>query len=266
VNLGAARIVLRHRTALEVLDLSLSFVRRVAPRTTLSLVAVVLVPLWLGLLALRHGLELSWWWVWPVAVALAALVELPFLVAAGAALFEPAPATREVLRQSAAHLPSWLAARGLVLGLLVASALLVFGPLFVASSYGLVPEVVVLERARGLSALRRARALLTGRSGSGSEALLLRLGMTCAFVLYGELLGQALLGYVLDVHAPVETLLEDGGSAFALLGLLAAVPYTTAYRFLAYTNERTRRDGWDVQVAFLRLASEAPGRVQEGKA
>ena len=51
---------------------------------------------------------------------------------------------------------------------------------------------------------------------------------------------------------------SDGGSGFAVLGALLAVPMAAAMRFLGYIDLRTRKEGWDIQLRFVALAEQAP--------
>lgn len=263
MNLGQASIVLRHRKALEVVDLTLRFVRGIAPKHFLKLSALFLLPAWLATVGARH-MEVEWFEVWLIALMSARVLELPFTVLCGHLLFEPDVSLRQILKES------WSALGRTVVGLffygviLTASLVLIVGPLFVGANYFFLPEVIVLERSGPFRAFKRSHQFLAGRSGTGVEGLMLRTGMLFSFVVLAETLGQAILVHVLAIHTPVEDLWQDGGSPLALLGLFAFVPYAAAHRFLAYTNERTRQDGWDIQVAFLRLAANAnPRRAGE---
>lgn len=262
MNLGQATVVLRYRSALEVVDLTLRFVRSVGPVVFVKLGAIVLWPTWLLLLGLHYGLEMEWLGVWLLTLSLMALLELPFAVLAGQLLFDPAPSLKRILQSSVQVLPAFLASHVVYLSLWLASLLLVIGPLFVSGSYCFLTEAVVLERAGPIASLKRARKFLAGRSGTGLETALLRASLLIAFVVVSELLGQAVLSFVLDVHVPVDTLWQEGGSPFALAGALLWLPYGTAFRFLAYANERTRQDGWDIQVAFLNLRARDEHRSQ----
>lgn len=255
MNLGEASIVLRHRPGLEVIDLALRFVRSVAPKQFLKLSALFLLPAYGFSLALRYA-DLPWSSVWFIALALSKIVELPFTVLCGRLLFEPAAPLREVLVDTWRVLGRTLFSFALYGVLLLASLLLIVGPLFVGASYFFLPEVLALEKSGPLRAFKRSHQFLGGRSGTGVEGLMLRVGLLLSFVFLAEILGQATLEYVLVIHVPIESLWEDGGSPLALLGLFAAIPYAAAHRFLAYTNERTRQDGWDIQVAFLRLTAK----------
>lgn len=256
MNLGGASIVLRHRPGLEVVDLALRFVRSVAPTSFLKLSALILLPAFLLSLALRAA-NLPWSAVWFFALALSKIVELPFTILCGRLLFEPAAPLRQVLLESARALGRSLVAYAFYTLLLAASLLLIVGPLFVGASYFFLPEVLSLEKSGPLRAFKRSQQFLGGLRGTGVEGLMLSLGLLLSFVFFAEILGQATLEYVFVVHLPIESLWEDGGSPFALMGLFAAVPYVAAHRFLAYTNERTRQDGWDIQVAFLRLTEKS---------
>ena len=61
---------------------------------------------------------------------------------------------------------------------------------------------------------------------------------------------------VTGVHAGCYELFVHGGSGFAVAGALLAVPVAAAARFLGYIDLRTRKEGWDIQLRFLRLVAE----------
>ncbi len=263
MNLGEASIVLRHRPGLEVVDLTLRFVRSVAPKLFVKMGAVVLLPVYGSLILLRH-LEVEWGAIWLLALSVSRLVELPFTVLCGRLLFEPNVRLLPILKESARGIFRTLVASALYAALMLASLILIIGPLFVGANYFFLPEVLALEKAGPFRAFKRSHQFLGGRSGTGVEGLMLHFGMLCSFILLAETLGQATVRYVLAIHTPMESLWNDGGSPLALLGLFLFIPYGAAHRFLSYTNERTRQDGWDIQVAFLRLASEKRPIESEG--
>jgi hypothetical protein len=259
MNLGQASIVLRHRQALEVVDLTLRFVRSMAPKHFLKLSALFLLPVWLLTIGARH-LEVEWLEVWLIALVSARILELPFTILCGHLLFEPDVTLRQVLKESWSSLGRTLVGLFFYAIILGASLILIIGPLFVGANYFFLSEVIVLERSGPFRAFKRSHQFLAGRSGTGVEGLMLRTTMLLAFIVLAETLGQAIMVHALAIHTPIENLWEDGGSPLALFGLFAFVPYAAAHRFLAYTNERTRQDGWDIQVAFLRLAADAQPR------
>ena len=51
-----------------------------------------------------------------------------------------------------------------------------------------------------------------------------------------------------------------------LLGLHLSIPLVATTRFLAYIDNRTRRDGWDIQVRFLAIRRAQAGSDAEGVA
>jgi hypothetical protein len=261
MNLGEANIVLRHRSGLEVVDLTLRFVRSLAPGQFLQLSGIILLPAWLSLVFLRQFYEPPWISIWLGALCTMRILEIPFTVLSGHLLFDRRVSLRLVLSESLSVLPKAaisMAAYGICMAL---SLLLVVGPLFVGASYFFLPEVLILEKAGAFGSFRRASVFLKGRSGTGVEGLMLRTSLLLSFVVLGETLGQALIEHGLSLQTETENLWTEGGSAFALAGLFLFIPYGAAHRFLCYINERTRQDGWDIQVAFLSLkkATLVPG-------
>src|SRR5262249_4133402 len=61
----------------------------------------------------------------------------------------------------------------------------------------------------------------------------------------------------LQLGVPAGELWTDGGSGFAVLGALLAVPVVAAVRFLGYVDLRTRKEGWDIQLRFVALAEQS---------
>jgi hypothetical protein len=251
VNLSAAAIVLRERKALEVMDLSLRFVRALAPLSYVRLGLVVLLPPYVSCLALRYALHLDWGYVWLAAFVSCIFLQGPFTVLSGRLLFSDRPTVLEVVGATFRRTLPYgflLIVRAL---LLVLSAVTLLGP-FVILVYGaFLHEVVLLESAGVRSALGRSRRFVLGRSGSAVEMLLLVGCLYGLCIVLAEMLGLAVMSYVFDIDRQYDTLADDNGSIFSLAGLFLAVPLATTLRFLFYVNERTLRDGWDVQVRFL---------------
>lgn len=260
MNLAQAHIVLRRRGALEVTDLSLRAVRSLAPREVLRLGAWLLLPCYLLCLTAWYQ-ELAWGWIWLGALALARLVELPFLQLMGERLFDARASAKSALRASRA---AWWRYFGAVLTywlLWSCGLLVILGWIWVGTRYFYLPAVSVLEQARTSAAMRRSSQLITRRDSTAFQMMFMMLLLRVSAVIFTEILGQACLEHVLAVHSPVDSLFEEGGSPFALLGLFLAAPYSATFQFLAYTNERTVQDGWDVQVRFFSLAKDNQGGV-----
>ena len=256
MNLGAATVVLRSRRPAEVVDLTLRFLRSLAPRSFLMVGAWTILPAWSSCLLLRHLTSVGWPVVWAAAVFLAGLLELPFLCLCGRLLFDSQATPGQAFADMRHHLIRFAGVRILLLILMIVTAPSVLGPLLVAVTFCFSAEALVLERASTWGALKRSRAFLRGRSGVGMETIIVRLFTCVGFVFGSELLARHLLLEGLDIAVETDGLLTDGGSAFGLFGFFCAAPYTATFRFLAYINERTRQDGWDVQVAMLGVAEE----------
>jgi hypothetical protein len=119
---------------------------------------------------------------------------------------------------------------------------------FAAST--LVPEVVLLEGLRGDAALRRGRRLgaTLGRPMLDFGVVML-VGLAAAAVL-ADRIGLAAVEFLLAFGSPFESLVKNGGSLYAVLGVLAAVPVVVTARLLTYVGGRAEQDGWDIQLRF----------------
>ncbi len=257
MNIGQTSIVLRHRRTMEVFDLSLRFVRAVGSLGLARTCLYVLVPGYVGCLALHSFAGVRWPWIWLLAAAYLQLAELPVLAVVGRQLFDPEVRVADCLKDAFRRLPAFAASRFFVDVLGTISAIVPFAPLFVLGAYCFAPEAQVLERAGPLEALGRSKRFLRYRSGTGLEVLLVRWGVLIGAVLLFEMAGRELLGEGLDLTIEQDSLFQNGGSWYSLLGAFVVSPQLVVFRFLAYINERTRQDGWDVQVAFLGVMENA---------
>jgi hypothetical protein len=261
MNLTQANIVLRRRGALEIVDLALRVVRSLAPRETIRLMVWLVIPCSVICLSAWY-FDVSWFLIWPAAFIVARFAELPFFVLVGTLLFDSEFTAKQAWR--GAMRSFWRYAGGLCAYwlFLACGAVVVIGWFWVGGRYFYLPLVSVLEQARPRAALRRASQFVRHRESSVMQMLMVHILLRLSCVIFSEILGQACLEHVLDVHTQVDSLFEDGGSPFALLGLFLAVPYSAAFQFLAYTNERTIQDGWDIQVRFFGLSEHAEGGVR----
>lgn len=261
MNLNQANIVLRRRSGLEMVDLALRAVRSLAPRETVRLAFWIVLPCYLVCLSVWY-LGASWIWIWPLSLSLTRLVELPFLHLMGTLLFDSEATAKAALRASGRSFWRYSGSVLIYWFLLFCGGLVVVGWFWVGGRYFYLPVVSVLEQARPRAAVRRSVQLVHRRDSAALQMMFTHLLLRALGVVFAEILGQACLQHVLDVHAPMDSLFENGGSPFALLGLFVATPYSATFQFLAYTNERTIQDGWDVQVRFFGLVekSELGGR------
>jgi len=114
----------------------------------------------------------------------------------------------------------------------------------------LITEVVLLEELHSRAALRRAERLGATLFGKMVGFGLLAVLGFCTAAVLAEALCWALFEFLLQLGSPVGRLFEDGGSLYAVLGALTAVPLLTTLRLLAYADGRAQLDGWDIQVRF----------------
>jgi hypothetical protein len=258
MKLDAAAIVLRPRGVAEVFDLACRFCS-VHAGVYLRLGAAVLLPGHALCLALHHALDWGWGATWLAAAALATVAQGAFTVLVSRLLFAEALSARAALAAFGRRLGPYLGAL-LVSRFLLAAACL---PAFLGLPFAWPPllfqhEATLLEGAGPLASVSRSSRFVKGRGGVAFQALLLLLLAQAAFVGAAELFGDGLTDGILQIGNPFGSLLEDGGTPFALLGFFASVPYVATARFLQYIDLRTRADGWDVQVRFLALAAREP--------
>jgi hypothetical protein len=252
VNPLTLSIALRRRTPLETCDLAVAFVRR-AFRPYLYLWLGALGLPGIALYALHRYAELDWFSTWALLAAWIVLVQGFFTLLGGELLFANQASPRRVARRFFANFGSYLFVLVVSRVIFVAFAFtVVLLPRGFAGST-LISEVVLLEGLRGDAALRRARRL-----GATLGRPMLDFGVALLFAfaaaaVLGDKLGKATLEFLLSVGSPFESLLDDGGSLYAMLGVLAAVPFVTTARLLAYVDGRAEQDGWDIQLRFQAL-------------
>jgi len=263
VNLGASAIVLRPRTLAEELDLACRLSMSLAFGLYARLSALILLPIWAGCVALRYAAGWSWPAVWAVAVASSAVVQGVFTVAVGRLLFSEALGAGQVLRLFGRRLGSYLVMLFLSRALLATSCLPFFmGLPFVWPRLVFVHEASLLEAAGPAEAIARSSRFIGGRAMSVLGVLVALLLTQAGFIITAELLCQGLVAEVLQLGKPFGALFADGGSPYALAGLLLSVPYVSTARFLDYIDARTRADGWDIQLRFMAIAAAEAARAE----
>jgi len=264
MNVLEARVILRDRSMLDVVDLALRFVVRYAKAYGV-VAAVVLLPS-LALSAWTAA-GLGWGWAWTLALGLAPFASAPFTALASRLLFEPGVRARDAISLAAAALPRLVGTRIVEgISITIATTLFLLPAVGVATFFFYTNEVVVLERARVGAALSRLQRLLSGQSGDALMALLFLTALHIVAVFLADVVGRALLEDVLEFSAP-SSILEDKGSMLGLVGFWLFVPFGATCRFLLYINGRTRTEGWDVQTRFAAIAAraEAEGQAPDGR-
>jgi hypothetical protein len=256
MNLLAVRIVLRPRSLPDVLDLAVPFCLAAwRPLGKLALGALGPLAALAAWLRLRAGWE--WPSVWLVVLPVAFFLEGLFTLALGEALFaEPASirlgkVSGELGRRFIPYLFVHLV-RQLVI-VLAASlvVLLPFVPTVLFAS-----ESLLLERVGIGQALSRGRALARQHGFACFGLWVFTLVLPPLGAIVADLAGDSVLSFVLQLGRPVGYLWTDGGSGFAVLGALLAVPVVAAARFLGYIDLRTRKEGWDIQLRFRALVDQ----------
>jgi len=270
VNLRSSRVVLRPRAATDILDLAAPFCIG-GWRLLLPLAGLVLLPAAAACWAAHLVLGWTWPQVWSLAVALGGLSQAPFTIACGELLFHQprdlrvAAVIGRALRRAPAFLVAYLVTR-----LLLALSLLILVAFPFAVSALFVPqEAVLLEGAGPFAALARSVRAVRGQGLAAFGVATALAVLPLAGVVAGELAGQALVGTVLQLGQPFGSLWQIGGSPYALAGFFLCVPLVAAARFLKYTDLRTRKEGWDIQLRFMAIArasaeAAAPGAGRVG--
>jgi hypothetical protein len=262
MDLVHARVALRERPLLDVVDLAVRFcVANAGSYARVSL--AVLVP---GFAASWAAMRAGGWALgWALALALSALVDAPFVALASRLVFAERTRLREVLRAAAAATPRLLAARlGQLFAFLVCFVALGLPWLWVGSLLLFVPEVIVLEQSRPGAAWGRAARIAQAQLGIATAANIVLSTLFVAAPIVADAAGRELLGTFLEIRPP-RALFDEGGSTLALLGFWLLVPLRATARFFVYLDVRTRTEGWDIQTRFAALAareaSEAEART-----
>jgi hypothetical protein len=254
LNLRAAAVVLRPRELSEQLDLACRLCMSIAFGLFARLAATLLLPAFVGCLVLRHAAGWSWVAVWALAVVLGNLLQGVFTVSVGRLLFSEELSVGQALRLFAGRFGAYVTTLFLSRCLMVASFLLAW-PRMV-----FVHEACLLEAAGPGAAIQRSGKFTQGRTSAAFGVLVALLLTQAAFVVTAELLGHGVVSEVLQLGKPFGSLVDDGGSAYALAGFLLSIPYVASARFLSYIDGRTRADGWDIQVRFLAIAGAQPAQ------
>ena len=253
-----ARVALRERGLLDVLDLTVRFIvahASIYVRLTLA----VVVPLG-GLVTWAVSyLEVAPAWL--VLIVSAHFVQLPFTALAGRLVFERDVRLRDVLRDTLRVLPRAFGMRFLQLAGIVGGGLVACIPGFwLAAAWIFAPEVLVLEGSRPIATLGRARRMVNRQFGTAIGALaVLSLLHAVATYLFDRG-GITVLGELLQVTPPEPAFtwspLHLGApTVLAALGFWLFVPFGTTARFLVYIDLRTRSEAWDVQTRFAAIAA-----------
>ncbi|MGH7294430.1 MAG: hypothetical protein ACRELB_05845, partial [Polyangiaceae bacterium] len=254
MDLMRARVALRERPLLDILDLSIRFAAAHAwAYAKLSL--VVLVPGFAVSFAAAYAG--GWWLGWTATVVCTAFAGAPFVALASRLVFADSVGTREALGIALRSMPGLIGARILQLFALAAS-LLVLGLawFWVGTILLFVVEVLVLEQGGLGATLGRAQRLASSQFGDAVLTMLMLLFAPIGAAMLADVAGREILQGLLEIKPP-PSLFRVGGSWLALAGWWATLPLCQTARFFVYLDIRTRSEGWDIQTRFAAIAARA---------
>ncbi len=256
MNLTQSSVVLRPRSVSEVMDLACLWAGSRALGMNLRLSGVALLPVFVLVMTCRYLLDWNAGALWLLAFALVTPLQGVFTIAAGRMLFSEKLTVRQVLQLYAKRLRSYLGSLFISrLYMAMGASLILLLPV-VGTRMLFSHEASLLEMAAASESTKRSTRLVASRTSGAFQAwcslLLAQLGIIGA----AELLGQGLIDGLLQLGQPFGSIGNNFFSPYALLGLLASVPYVAIARYLFYIDTRTRADGWDIQVRFFAVAAE----------
>lgn len=254
MNVLTARVAFRDRSTIDVFDLTLRFLV-VHGAAYARIAAIVALPS--AVVTTVVGYAFGWTLGWVVAGILFLAAQVPFTLLASRLVFETNVTTKSVLASALAATPRILVMRaGWAFAMTAGTLLFVVPGLWAAGSLHFMSEVMLLERATVGAAFGRSQRVASASLGESLAGASLGLLVVVAAVVLAELGGRALITDLLELRPPASAWTE-GGSALAMFGLFAIVPYATTARFFTYLNVRTRVEGWDIQTRFAALVARA---------
>jgi hypothetical protein len=239
-------VQIRERSFLGLLDLALIVVRR--RPLALGLAAAAGVAPWAALNAWLVATDSEInpiILLWLIALE-APLATAPLTVMLGGLMFGERPTVGRILLTLLRALPALLLFQGLLRGLLV--LVWILSPL-IPARLGFLNEVILLERGRWWSAIRRS-ATLCGDGGGGLfgrwlAQVVFGAMFVVAFWVASQRMWEMLTGGDLTWEEPEWASLTDPR---AQIGVWIAVAFFAVARFLTYIDQRIRLEGWEVEL------------------
>jgi hypothetical protein len=251
MDLMRARVALRERPLLDVLDLAVRFCAARAADYARVSCAVVVPAFALSWAAARAG---GWWLGWSAVVVMTSFASAPFVALASRLVFADEVTVREALAIALRTVPRLAGVRLLQLLAFGASLLLLGLPwLWAGTSMMFVLEVIVLEQAGVVASLGRAQRIANAHFGTALVAMVLLSLAPAGAAVLADVAGRELL-QMLEVRSP-PSMFTAGGSTLALLGWWLSLPLVATARFFVYLDIRTRTEGWDIQTRFAAIAT-----------
>ncbi len=254
MDLKQARVTLRERSLLDVLDLAILFLsanKGVYARTMLA----VLVPCFAATWAM--ALWAGWGWGWATAIVLAIGAQAPFTALASRLVFADDVRARDALKLALKASPRIVIARvAQVIAIAASAAMLLVPAIYVGGVTLFVGEVALLEGATVGRAFGRAQRIAGAQLGDAVFGAIVLGALPWAGAILTDIAGRVVVHELLEIVSPAP-LFAEGGSALALAGFWLAIPFAASARFLFYIGFRTRSEGWDIQTRFAAIAARA---------
>jgi hypothetical protein len=251
-------VVIRERSYLDLLDLALVVVRRrpLVLAAWLALGAAPWVALDVWLLGLMEGSDSDFPrfipWIYLLGMH-APWATAPLTIVIGGLMFGNRPTIGRVARTFIGGFAPMVLFQGLMRGALVVLWFLV--PLLVGK-FRFLNEVIFLERGDWGSIGGRAWALTRDKGAPMFGRWLFQMGATglfmLAFAYAGSNLEELLVGQRtpgMDMTSVGRTLGELSLTGWAMqVGAWLAIGFFALVRFLEYIDQRTRLEGWEIEL------------------
>jgi hypothetical protein len=247
-------INIRERTFLDLLDLSLLVIRRHPGKLALAAAAGIgpfaAINIWL---IANPDLPRI---VWPLLLfAEAPWATLPLTLVLGGLMFDQAPGFRLILQRIVIAVPTLIMIQVILRGVLIATAGLL--STLILPRLWFANEVVLLEQAHGLKAVRRCGQLCSNREGSFFAQWLCQIAFGLAFALCFWLGTSAAVSALIESELTWDRpALSDFSGLRFQLGEWIAIAFFAVARFLIYIDQRIRTEGWELRLRLQAAASE----------
>ncbi len=258
MNVLSAKIALRDRSLLDVLDLALRFT--VANGRAFAVMSgVVTVPCFLASWFVAE--KAGWVLGWLSALVLVTFAEAPYVALASRLVFDERVRAREAIVVALRSIPRLVGLRALQLVSVLAGMMFFLVPgVALAAFFFFGTEVIVLEQSPVTGSVSRMQRLQSGYFGDVLMAMLALWALYAIAIVLGDATGHAILEQLLQIRVrPSE---DEIGGPIALFAAWMAVPLLTTARFFVYLNLRTRREGWDIQTRFAAIAARARAEAE----
>jgi hypothetical protein len=238
-------IQIRERSHLDLLDLALLVVRHRPGTLALAALAGIAPLISINAWLLADRIAAPGYWL-VVLFLEAPWATVPLTLVLGGLMFGQPPRTGAILKRVARAVPSLILLHMIVRPLLGITFLLI--PI-IPGQLWFANEVILLERAGGLAAIRRCRQLSTDRTGDFFLQWLGQLALGLTFVIcFWVGAGAAFSGLFQSELTWDRPTASEFQSLRFQLPLWMAVAFFGVARFLIYLDQRIRSEGWELRL------------------